>query len=89
MRELGAVLGLSVGYFIKYHLDSRYVSPILQGFTLDDAVWLGRYPRIRANISAPRNIEDLRSKVLKRNAIAVEMEELMATVLLASKTHYI
>ena len=30
----------------------------------------GRYPRIRANISAPRNIEDLRSKVLKGNAIA-------------------
>lgn len=25
MRELGAVLGLSVGYFAKFHLDSRYV----------------------------------------------------------------
>ena len=25
MRELGAVLGLSVGYLTKYHLDKRYV----------------------------------------------------------------
>ena len=25
MRELGAVLGLSIGYFIKYRLDKRYV----------------------------------------------------------------
>jgi putative flippase GtrA len=25
MRELGAVLGLSVGYFIKYRLDRRFV----------------------------------------------------------------
>ena len=25
MRELGAVLGLSVGYLAKFHLDSRYV----------------------------------------------------------------
>ncbi len=25
MRELGAVLGLSIGYVIKYHLDSRFV----------------------------------------------------------------
>lgn len=24
-REIGAVLGLSVGYFVKYHLDSRFV----------------------------------------------------------------
>ena len=26
MRELGAILGLSIGYFVKYHLDRRYVS---------------------------------------------------------------
>lgn len=25
MRELGAILGLSVGYVIKYHLDRRFV----------------------------------------------------------------
>ena len=25
MREIGAVLGLTVGYIIKYHLDYRYV----------------------------------------------------------------
>ena len=25
MRELGAVLGLSVGYVVKYNLDKRYV----------------------------------------------------------------
>ena len=25
MREIGAIIGLSVGYFIKYHLDRRYV----------------------------------------------------------------
>lgn len=25
MREIGAVLGLTVGYFIKYQLDSRFV----------------------------------------------------------------
>ena len=24
MREVGAVLGLTIGYYIKYHLDSRY-----------------------------------------------------------------
>lgn len=29
MRELGAVLGLSIGYVIKYHLDRRFVfSPV-------------------------------------------------------------
>ena len=25
MRELGAILGLSVGYFVKYNLDRRFV----------------------------------------------------------------
>ena len=25
MREIGALIGLSVGYFVKYHLDRRYV----------------------------------------------------------------
>ena len=25
MREIGAILGLSIGYFVKYHLDKRYV----------------------------------------------------------------
>ena len=25
MRELGAIIGLSVGYVVKYRLDSRYV----------------------------------------------------------------
>ena len=25
MRELGAIIGLGVGYLIKYHLDRRYV----------------------------------------------------------------
>lgn len=25
MREIGAIIGLSVGYFVKYHLDRRYV----------------------------------------------------------------
>ena len=25
MRELGAILGLSVGYVVKYHLDKRFV----------------------------------------------------------------
>jgi len=25
MRELGAIVGLSIGYFVKYHLDRRYV----------------------------------------------------------------
>ncbi len=25
MRELGAVIGLSIGYIVKYHLDRRYV----------------------------------------------------------------
>ena len=25
MRELGAVLGLSIGYFVKYRLDRRFV----------------------------------------------------------------
>lgn len=25
MRELGAIIGLSIGYFVKYHLDRRYV----------------------------------------------------------------
>lgn len=25
MREIGAILGLSVGYIIKYHLDARFV----------------------------------------------------------------
>ena len=27
MRELGAVIGLSVGYLVKYQLDRRYVFP--------------------------------------------------------------
>lgn len=27
MRELGAILGLSIGYVAKYHLDRRYVFP--------------------------------------------------------------
>jgi putative flippase GtrA len=25
MREIGAIVGLSIGYFVKYHLDRRYV----------------------------------------------------------------
>jgi putative flippase GtrA len=25
MREIGAIIGLSIGYFVKYHLDKRYV----------------------------------------------------------------
>lgn len=25
MRELGAIIGLSIGYIVKYHLDRRYV----------------------------------------------------------------
>ena len=25
MREIGAIIGLSIGYFVKYHLDRRYV----------------------------------------------------------------
>jgi putative flippase GtrA len=25
MREVGAIVGLSIGYFVKYHLDRRYV----------------------------------------------------------------
>lgn len=25
MREIGAIIGLNVGYFVKYHLDRRYV----------------------------------------------------------------
>jgi len=25
MREIGAIAGLSIGYFVKYHLDRRYV----------------------------------------------------------------
>lgn len=25
MREIGAIIGLSLGYFVKYHLDRRYV----------------------------------------------------------------
>lgn len=25
MREIGAIVGLSIGYFVKYHLDKRYV----------------------------------------------------------------
>ena len=25
MREIGAIVGLSMGYFVKYHLDKRYV----------------------------------------------------------------
>ena len=25
MRELGAILGLTIGYVVKYHLDRRYV----------------------------------------------------------------
>ena len=25
MRELGAVIGLGIGYVVKYHLDRRYV----------------------------------------------------------------
>lgn len=36
MREIGAVLGLTVGYVIKYNLDSRYVfRPALSGATSD------------------------------------------------------
>ena len=31
MREIGAVIGLAIGYFIKYHLDRRFV------FTVADA----------------------------------------------------
>ena len=27
MREIGAIIGLSVGYLVKYHLDRRYVFP--------------------------------------------------------------
>lgn len=32
MRELGAVLGLAVGYVVKYNLDRRYVFGGPQGF---------------------------------------------------------
>ncbi|OWU85756.1 polysaccharide biosynthesis protein GtrA [Oceanicola sp. 22II-s10i] len=31
MRELGAVLGLSVGYVVKYHLDRRFVFRAVAG----------------------------------------------------------
>ena len=27
MRELGAIIGLTIGYVTKYHLDRRYVFP--------------------------------------------------------------
>lgn len=27
MREIGAIIGLTIGYFVKYHLDKRYVFP--------------------------------------------------------------
>jgi hypothetical protein len=32
MRELGAVIGLAIGYFVKYNLDKRYVfiNPLLR-----------------------------------------------------------
>jgi putative flippase GtrA len=32
MRELGAVIGLAIGYFVKYNLDKRYVfgKPLLR-----------------------------------------------------------
>ena len=34
MREIGAIIGLSIGYFVKYHLDKRYV------FTDAKLAWL-------------------------------------------------
>jgi hypothetical protein len=32
MREIGAVIGLAIGYFVKYNLDKRYVfcNPLLR-----------------------------------------------------------
>lgn len=32
-REFGAVLGLAIGYVVKYHLDKRYVFPAPQTHT--------------------------------------------------------
>lgn len=46
MREIGAILGLTIGYIIKYQLDRRYVFTVrsLRGETRDEPRRLGPLP---------------------------------------------
>ena len=87
MREFGAIIGLSIGYTIKYRLDRRFVFTDAR-LVQDNGIDEGRYPGIDARVSAPRTVEALQALVRQGNAIARGMGVLMVTVLLVLKTPF-
>ena len=70
MRELGAMIGLCIGYTVKYNLDCRYVfNKTVSILVMKISGW-GQYPKIDAKISAPQDLEKLLLNIKNGNAIA-------------------
>ena len=73
MRELGAILGLSIGYLVKYKLDRRYVFTDFSAGSEDHRVILsgwGQYPRVDCRVSRPQTVPELSRIVAEGSAIA-------------------
>ncbi len=78
-RETGAVLGLAVGYVVKYRLDRRFVftdaRPRRRGVTrpafrtAELAGW-GRYPRRPGPVAAPRDAGEVGGLVGQGGVVA-------------------
>ena len=68
--EVGAIIGLSIGYVVKYNLDRRYVFNDSNCRRRHEAFRVGRISSIDAAMTAPHCIEDLSNLVQRGNAIA-------------------
>ena len=62
MRELGAIIGLTIGYILKYHIDKKYIfkKKIIIGKDRMKITGWGRFPCFETTLITPRNIDELK-----------------------------